>query len=80
MFMKKLFFETERNGFYGTYYANPNGADRTDDRLYYIQPICGVIQEKHGDFADRIPKDRKKESLTKRACYEQHNKVREERL
>ena len=27
MTMKKLFFETERDGFYGTYYENPNGAD-----------------------------------------------------
>lgn len=25
--MKKLFFETEQDGFYGTYYENPNGAD-----------------------------------------------------
>lgn len=25
--MKKLFFETEKDGFYGTYYPNPKGAD-----------------------------------------------------
>lgn len=25
--MKKLFFETEKDGFYGTYYENPKGAD-----------------------------------------------------
>ena len=25
--MKKLFFEPEKDGFYGTYYENPNGAD-----------------------------------------------------
>ena len=27
MFIRKMFFEIEKNGFYGTYYANPNGAD-----------------------------------------------------
>lgn len=27
MTMKKLFFETERDGFYGTYYENPRGAN-----------------------------------------------------
>lgn len=27
MAMKKLFFEIERDGFYGTYYENPKGAD-----------------------------------------------------
>ena len=25
--MKKLFFETEKDGFYGTYYENPKGSD-----------------------------------------------------
>lgn len=25
--MKKLFFEIEQDGFYGTYYENPKGAD-----------------------------------------------------
>ena len=25
--MKKLFFETEKDGFYGTYYVNPKGSD-----------------------------------------------------
>ena len=25
--MKKLFFETEKDGFYGTYYENPKRAD-----------------------------------------------------
>ena len=25
--MKKQFFEIEKDGFYGTYYENPNGAD-----------------------------------------------------
>ena len=25
--MRKLFFETDRDGFYGTYYENPEGAD-----------------------------------------------------
>lgn len=25
--MKKLFFETEKDGFYGTYYENPQGSD-----------------------------------------------------
>ena len=25
--MKKLFFETEKDGFYGTYYENPTGSD-----------------------------------------------------
>ena len=25
--MKKLFFEIERDGFYGTYYENPKGSD-----------------------------------------------------
>ena len=25
--MKKLLFETEKDGFYGTYYENPKGSD-----------------------------------------------------
>ena len=25
--MKKQFFEIEKDGFYGTYYENPNGSD-----------------------------------------------------
>ena len=27
--MKKLFFETEKDGFYGTYYENSKGSDCT---------------------------------------------------
>ena len=34
--MKKLFFETEKDGFYGTYYENPNRSD-------YLEMIRMII-------------------------------------
>ena len=33
--MKKLFFEIEQDGFYGTYYENPKGADLMKYRSYH---------------------------------------------
>ena len=36
--MKKLFFEIERDGFYGTYYENPTGSDCTVIGLFGDDP------------------------------------------
>ena len=45
--MKKLFFETEKDGFYGTYYENSKGSDCTVIGLFGDDPNdfmakCGV--------------------------------------
>ena len=45
--MKKLFFETKKDGFYGTYYENPKGSDCTMIGLFGDDPNdymakCGV--------------------------------------
>ena len=36
--MKKQFFETETDGFYATYYENPNGADHAVIGLFGDDP------------------------------------------
>ena len=36
--MRKLFFETDRDGFYGTYYENPEGADCAVIGLFGYDP------------------------------------------
>lgn len=36
--MKKLFFEIEKDGFYGTYYENPRGSDCTVIGLFGDDP------------------------------------------
>ena len=36
--MRKLFFETDRDGFYGTYYENPEGADCAVIGLFGDEP------------------------------------------
>lgn len=52
--MNKLFFETEQNGFYGTYYENPNGADCAmiglfgDDPNDYMAKCGAKWLHKHG--------------------------------
>ena len=35
-----------------------HGADRADDRLHDLQPLCRAVQKKHGHPADRVPEDR----------------------
>lgn len=37
--MKKQFFEIEKDGFYGTYYENPNGADCAFIGLFGDEPV-----------------------------------------
>lgn len=52
--MKKQFFENEKDGFYGTYYENPKGADCAviglfgDDRMIIWRNV-----EQNG-FTDRV--------------------------
>lgn len=52
--MNKLFFGTEQNGFYGTYYENPNGADCAmiglfgDDPNDYMAKCGAKWLHKHG--------------------------------
>ena len=49
--MKKLFFEIERDGFYGTYYENPTGSDCTDlivRSLVYLEMIQMITWQSVG--------------------------------
>ena len=52
--MRKLFFETDRDGFYGTYYENPEGADSAVIGLFgydpndYMAKCCAKWLHKNG--------------------------------
>ena len=52
--MKKLFFETEKDGFYGTYYENPKGSDCAVIGMFsmkvaaYLQPFTDKLITKKG--------------------------------
>ena len=55
--MKKLFFETEKDGFYGTYYENPKGSDCAVIGMFsmkvaaYLQPFTDKLITKKAEEA-----------------------------